>query len=106
LILKFASSEIKLKGIRVPRQLSLPENMLLLSLILIVADPGCRMGFKLPRDLVVRRSVETWTPEVENWSNEMLEHVLFHITERWQLLQCFSVTIPDLKKSCQMSLMS
>jgi hypothetical protein len=72
--------------------------MLLLSLILIVADPRHRMGFKLPLDLVVGRSIETWTPEVENWSNEMWEHVLFHITERWQLLQCFSVTIPDLKK--------
>jgi hypothetical protein len=98
LILKFASSEIKLKGIRVPHQFNLPENMLLLSLILIVADSRHQMGFKLPLDLVVGRSVEIWTPEVENWSNEMWEHVLFHITERWQLLRCFLVTIPDLQK--------
>jgi hypothetical protein len=98
LILKFASSEIELEHIRVPHRFNLPENMLLLSLILIVADSRHQMGFKLPLDLVVGRSVEIWTPEVENWSNEMWEHVLFHITERWQLLQCFSVTIPDLKK--------
>jgi hypothetical protein len=96
LILKFTSSEIKLKGIRAPHRFNLPENMLLLSLILIVADPRRRTGFKHLLDLV-QQSVETWTPEVENWSNEKWERVLLRITKHWQLLQCFSVTIPDLK---------
>lgn len=80
-----------------PRRLNLLENMLLLSLILIVADGRHRKGFALPLELVVCRPAKTWTPEVEKWSNEMWEHVLFHITGHWQVLRCFSVTLKQLK---------
>jgi len=98
LILKFTSSEIKLKDISVPHRFSLPENMLLLSLMLIIADGRHRKGFRLPLDLAVWRPEGMWTPEVEKWSNEMWGHVLFGITQHWQLFQGFSVTVKELRK--------
>lgn len=97
LILKFTSSEIELKGIRAPRRFNLPESMLLLSLILIIADGCHRKGFTLPLELAIGRLAGTWTPEVEKWSDEMWEHVLFRTTEYWQLLQGFSVSVGQFR---------
>lgn len=98
LMLKFTSSEVKFKSISVPRRFNLPENMLLLSLILIVADGRHRKGFTLPLDLTVGRPAGTWTPELEKWSDKMWEHVLLHITRHWRPLLCFSLKLRDLRQ--------
>jgi hypothetical protein len=78
LILKFTSSEIELKGIRVPHRFNLPENMLLLGLLPTIIDGCHREGF-LQLDLVTRPA-ETWMPGMGGWSNKRLEDVLHHIT--------------------------
>jgi hypothetical protein len=96
LVLKFASSEIELKGIRVPHRFNLPENMLLLSLLPTVIDGCHREGF-LQLDLITRPA-ETWMPQMGGWSNKKWEDVLLDITINWLPLQGVSLTVKSLKK--------
>jgi hypothetical protein len=72
--------------------------MLLLSVMLRLTEGHHQRGFTLPLQLVVGRNAHTWTPWVEEWSDEMWNYVAAYVTRIWRSLHCVAISSKDLKE--------